>query len=279
MNYHAPQSFQQVLAEVLKHIADHGYSDQDRMEEYLLRLRMAAEREIGSPQAADKAMRDALGAIYGRLIDQGGVSKYAPEVPRYTIAMVRPQLRAELDRRVMAATDLIKLRRGEAIDKTLRQVVGWTTSIPPGGVSDESLREVKKRVGDSLKQYRFECRRVSIDQGHKLVNNVANIVAVDNGAIAGEWHSHWRQAGYNYRKDHKERDGKFFAVKDSWAVREGLIKKGDGYLEDITQPGQEPFCRCFVRYVSSPRRLPDDMLTDKGRQWIAQGRARQGMAA
>lgn len=268
------QSFQQVLRDALRYIADFGFSDQARMEDILLRLRIAAERELGPSELADRAVRDGLGAIYGRLIDAGGIARYAPDVPRYTIAMVRPQLRAELDRRIMASADLIKLRRGEAIDKTLRQVSGWATSIPPGGISDESLRDVQKRVGDSLRQYRFEQRRVQIDQSAKLVANVANLVAVDNGAIAAEWHSHWRRPGYNYRKDHKERDGLFYAIRDSWAVREGLINKGAGYLDEITQPAQEPFCECFAKYVSSPRRLPPEMLTAKGREWIARGNAK-----
>jgi hypothetical protein len=266
------RTFRRVLSDAVADIAEHGYDDPERIERWIMQLRVAAEREVGSPERVNAQMRAALEAIYGRLVEGGGIARYAPEVPRYTAQMLRLQLRPEVDRRILAATDLIRIRREETIEKTLRQVIGWSTSIPPGGVSDETRREVKSRLGKDLQQYRFECRRVQIDQGHKLIANVANIVAVDNGAIAAEWHSHWRQNGYNYRKDHKERDGKFYAIRDSWAMREGLITKGAGYLDEITQPAQEPFCRCWCRYVSSPRKLPDEMLTAKGRAWIEGGK-------
>jgi len=42
-----------------------------------------------------------------------------------------------------------------------------------------------------------------------------------------------------------------------------------GYLDEITQPGEEPFCRCFVRYIYNIRNLPDDMLTQKGKSYIS----------
>jgi hypothetical protein len=50
----------------------------------------------------------------------------------------------------------------------------------------------------------YEARRVMIDQNHKLIANIDNVIATSNNAIAAEWHSHWRQAGYDYREDHKE---------------------------------------------------------------------------
>src|SRR6185312_15602431 len=273
----SPLDFRALLLQAIADISEHGYESPEQIENWLLRLREAAGREVGSLEQIDADMRRALGAIYDRLIDRDGIKRYAPDVPRYTLAMVRPQLRAELDRRILASADLIKLNRAEAVDKTVQRFAGWATSIPPGGASEESRREVRASVLKPIKNFEYHRRFVATDQGHKLINNVANIVAVDNGAIAGEWHSHWRRPGYQFRREHKERDQKVYAIRGSWAVEEGLINKGAGYLDDMTAPGQEPNCTCFVRYIMSPRRVPEDMVTEKGREWLA--RAQQQRAA
>lgn len=276
--YFRSTSFQRVLADAIADLAATGYVDAERIEAWASLLRAVAERELGSAERIEARMREAMSAIYDRLIERGKIVERVPGVPRYTLQMIKPKLRAELDRRIIAAADLIKLNRTEAIEKTLQRFRGWSTSIPPGGDGLIDKREVRSRVGKSVAQVRFEERRVQIDQGHKLMANIANIVAVDNGAIAAEWHSHWRQVNYNYRPDHKERDMKMYAIRGSWAITQGLMNKGAGYTDEITAPAQEPFCRCYLRYVSSLRRLPDEMLTDKGRRWLADAAARR-MAA
>jgi uncharacterized protein with gpF-like domain len=121
---------------------------------------------------------------------------------------------------------------------------------------------------------------VNNDQGHKLIANITEITAVGSGAVAVKWNSHFRDASYNYRPDHKARDGKYYVIRDSWARERGLINDGDGYYDTITAFGQEINCRCFGTYITSLRNLPPALLTEKGREWIARGDARaRGLAA
>jgi len=275
MNYSAPYGFQQVLRDAVADVSTRGYVSAEQIDFWRGLLRNAAERETPSEAQIDAMMRDAMGAIFRHEIDNARIVRRVPGVSRYSLAMVRPQLRGELDRRIMASADLIKLRRKDAIEKTLARFAGWSTSIPAGGAGEVDKRETKEAIGKGVAQFRFEQRRVAIDQGHKLVSNVAHIVALDSGAIAGIWHSHWRQAGYAARPDHKARDERVYAVRDSWAIRDGLMNKGAGYLDDMTAAGEEPFCRCFVEYITSPRRLPDTMLTRKGQEWLADGGQRK----
>ena len=95
------------------------------------------------------------------------------------------------------------------------------------------------------------------------MSNINEIVAVDNGAIAARWHSHWRQAGYNYRKDHKERDDNVYVIRGSWAHEKGYIKPIHGYTDEITSPGEEVFCRCNYVYLYHLRQVKH-LLTKKG---------------
>jgi hypothetical protein len=156
-------------------------------------------------------------------------------------------------------------------DKEFANFAGWSTSIPVGGSETTSRRETGKEIRKSLSQLPFEDRRVLIDQGHKLTASINAVVAQEGGAIALTWRSHWRQVGYDYREDHKDRDDKVYAIRGSWALQQGMMKPGSaGYYEDVTAVGEEIFCRCWAEYIYSLRSLPEDMLTKKGAEALAQ---------
>lgn len=257
-------SFYTALTEAINEFEEHGFSDQAALESWMGKLRKEAEQSL-SPQATlESLLRASFRATYKRMVDDGGVLVSLP-VKRFTLDRVAPRLRAELDRRIMASAQLIKLNRQNAIDTTLRRFSGWATSIPAGGSKSVEKVETKTEIRKALTQLPFDERRVIIDQNHKLVATINDVVAQAGGAIAAEWHSHYRQAGYNYRPEHKERDGKIYLIRGCWAQEQGLAKPGpDGYLDEITQPGEEVFCRCSVKYLFSLRKLPDEMLTKRG---------------
>lgn len=267
------QTFQDVLAAAIVDIVENGFDSVERIERWTRELRMAAERSLISPASLEQQLRDGLAAVYRRMVDQGGALRYNPGVERFTLEKLKPALRNELDRRILASANLIKLNRAQAIDKTLQRFQGWSTSIPKGGVSHETRSEVKANVRKSLASLPHSEHFVLIDQGHKLIASINDIIAADGGAIAGQWSSRWRQAGYDYREDHKERDGKFFLIRDCWAHVAGLVKKGKaGYVDESTAPAQEPFCRCNYKYVYNIRDLPDDMVTAKGKNALREVR-------
>lgn len=268
------KTFDQVLADAIRELSSTGYTSPEQINRWTDELRRAAEFELGPNWHADPQTRAKLDAIFTKLIERGGIETYVPGVSRFTLNMVRPHLRAELDRRIVAAADLIKLHREEAVERALARFRGWSTSIPVGGDETIDKRETKASIGKSLTQLNFERRRCETDQGMKLIANIAEIVATDNGAIAGIWHDHGEHdRSYNARKEHMARAGKIFVVRDNWAMREGIMKlDGHQYMDEVTRPAQEVSCRCFYQWITSPRRLPDSMLTRKGQEWVAAGR-------
>lgn len=259
--------FGKLLREALKEFAEHGYRSEAELQAWLARLHGALDREMPNDDEVRRRLWMAFETVYHRLIARGGIEQWVPGVSRYTLAQVAPRLRADLDRRIMAGVGLIKLNKEQATAKTLQRFAGWITSIPAGGSGDVDLREAAAHIGKAPAQVRFEARRVAIDQGHKLAAAVAATVADGAGAIAAIWHSNWRRANYDYRPDHKARDGVVYAIRGCWAIEDGLMKRGKaGYLDDITQPGEEVFCRCTAQYITSLRDLPDEMLTRKGQE-------------
>ena len=229
-------------------MVEHGFDEVERVAKWSRLIREAAVRSMIRPESLEQTLRDALAATYRKMVEKDGLLEFHPGIKRYTLEKVKPALRSELDRRIMASANLIKLNREQAIDKTIQRFQGWATSIPNGGTDNANKRETKENVRKALTQLPFEERRVLIDQGHKLTSAINEIVATDGGAIAGVWRSHWRQPGYNYREDHKDRDQRVFLVRDSWAHKLGYVKpaRGVGYTDDVTKPAEEPFCRCMA---------------------------------
>lgn len=269
--------FYTVLTSAIDDLIVHGFDKMERIEQWTRALRAAAEKSLVPPATLEQMLRDGLADIYKKLVDKGGLPRYHQGIDRFTLERIKPSLRGELDRRILASANLIKLNRQSSIEKTLQRFQGWSTSIPPGGVSESTKAETRTNIRKSLAQLPWEERRVLIDQGHKLIGAINEVVAKDGGAIAGIWRSHWRQPGYNYREDHKERDQKIYLVRDSWAHAAGLVKKGGTpYYDEITAVGQEPFCRCYMVWLYNLRDLPAAMLTAKGKASLeaARGQAR-----
>lgn len=260
--------FNDVLRAAIEDVVDNGYDDAERIALWMQRLREAGRRSFATEHALRRMLDDSLRAIYNRMVERGGAFRVHPGLSRYALINVKPRLRSELDRRIMASADLIKLNRDEAIEKTLRRFAGWSTSVPRGGTDVAKRGELKATMGKALRSLPFEERRVLIDQGHKLNASLSQIIATDSGALAARWVSHWRQSGYDYREDHKERAGQVYLVRGSWAQGRGLLKVGpNGYTDAMTQPAEEPFCRCFYVWLYSLRdvvREAPDLLTQAG---------------
>jgi len=268
-------SLYEVITAAVADLTAHGFDRQSRVDDWMAKIEAAAHRTMTPPKTLDTLLRDTMRGLYQRLVDGGSIARLHPGVSAFTLQNVKPKLRAELERRIMTSADLIKLNREQSIAKTLQRFQGWASSVPAGGSRVQDKREGKYDVAKSLKQLPFEERRVIIDQGHKLTASINDVIAQDGGAIAMRWHSHWRENNYAYRKDHKERDAKIYLIRNSWAHKKGLVKPGEvGYLDEHEMPSELPFCRCFGSYLYSLRKLPPDMVTEKGREAMAAARAK-----
>jgi DNA-directed RNA polymerase specialized sigma24 family protein len=266
-------TYYETISAAVADIAAHGYDSEERVAYWAEEIRRAAERSTKSEAEIERMVREAMMAVFRKQVDLGGVLKRNPGVSAYTLAQVKPELHAELSRRVAASTNLIKLNRPAAIAKTQARFRGWATSVPPGGSKTVERVEEKDNLRRAMSALPFEERRVIIDQGAKLFNAINTTVATNGGAIGAEWHSHKNQAGYDGRPAHNARDGKFFLVRGSWAQEAGLVKPGpEGYTDQVEQPSEFPFCKCSWEFKFSLRSIPPDCLTAKGEQALRAAR-------
>ena len=278
-------TFQEALTAAVADIAEYGYDDEARIEYWTAILRGLTEKYFGPVERREDMIRRSLNSIYDRQVGRGVILKQHPKVTRFTLDRVAPELRWELDRRIVASANLIKINREKRIDEVLQRFQGWATSVPVGGSQGIEKREVKKSIGKTLQGMDYIERRVAVDQGHKLIANISHVLAIQSEAIAGSWRQHWTAGP---RESHKELNGKVFVIRDSWAYGEGLIKpiskfdwhyspkKGDvrhvnGFTDEIDEPATPVNCRCGYRWIADLRTIEQEfpeMLTQKGRDYL-----------
>lgn len=242
---------------------------QKRLEQSLFTYRDTSEPE--------RRLAKSLSELFDRKTRPNALVKIHPGIDKFTLSRISPNLRGELDRRIMASADLIRLNRTQAIERTLQRFAGWSTSVPSTGSAITDIRETAAHIAKPLRSLPFEERRLFIDQGHKMISNVQYTLALQTEAIAVRWNSQWRQINYDFREEHKERDGKVYALRGNWAIEAGFMNEGEGYLEDEELFGELINCRCFGTYYRNLRDLPTEMLTKKGREELE--RVREGHAS
>lgn len=268
------QSFYSVVTEAVRYFEEHGFTSADVLQQWVERIRRAAQETLTPESVLNEELQRSLGGIYKRLIDDGQILKTHQGVGKFTIERLKPKLRVELDRRLAVSRSLIKLNREQAVEKAIQRMTGWASSIPAGGSRAVDVKDTKEHIRKALTSLPFEERRCVIDQSAKFVSSLNEIVAVDGGAIAMRWNIR-RSPGYHNRPDHKERDGKIYLLRSSWAKEKGLVKPGpDGYYDDITKVGEEVFCSCFATWIYNVRDLPEDMLTAAGKKSLEEARAK-----
>lgn len=268
-------TFFETVTAAIKDFEENGFDSVERLQYWTDQIRKAAADSLTPAYVLEDTLNKSLRSIYKKMITDGQIVRTHVGISRFTIERVSPKLRDELERRMMVSRSLIKLNREAMIEKTTQRFAGWASSVPVGGSRAVEVKDVKDNIRKALTSLPFEERRCIIDQSAKFVSSLNDIIATDGGAIAGRWHSQWRRRGYSYRVDHKERDQKVYAIRGNWAIEKGFMKAGpDGYTDQITKPGEEVFCSCSYQFLYNIRDLPDDMVTAKGRESLADARAK-----
>lgn len=233
------KTFSDVLRQAIADFEAHGFDSEERLEKWQRELLKAAE---GHTAITADNLKRTLTSIYTAQVTKGGLLRLH-NIPAWKLNQIVPKLQQELQRRIMASAQLIKLNREEMIAKTMRRFSGWATSVPIGGSDSVDKKEENASIKKALKSLPYEERRVMIDQAGKFKASLSNITATETGAIAAMWKSHYRAAGYNARPDHAERDGEILVIRDNWALKGGLMKLGGHqYTDEIEMPAEFVYC-------------------------------------
>ncbi len=238
------KTFRDLVRQAVQEAVANGPPSEAQLDALMAQIRLAAERTFVSDAEVFAELQRHFKGIYKRLVDRGKIFETMRGVERFTLQQVAPECRAELGRVILSSADLIRLNKRAQVEKTVQRYRGWLSSVPVGGSPSADVREVSEHIVAPTRKAKFEMRRVAIDQGHKFAANLSHIVATHGGAIAGIWHDRGQHDhNYDARKEHLARSGKVFLVRNSWAIQNGLIRKGAGpYMDSVERPAEMPFC-------------------------------------
>jgi len=271
-----------ILQSAITDIAVNGYNSEITINRWLMRLQNSLKNySAGLPQARSLIDKSMTNEFNRQFFDFRGnpTSKFLQRnrgIDAFTLQRLRPKAQAKLQERIIQNANLIVLDRDAAIADTLKRFQGWTV----GQVAKQALTktDVKEQAETILKPIsnspaNFVKRLRVIDQNAKMVAAVNDVIANDGGALAMTWHQNWsanpREKGTSEKTNHKQFDGKTFIMRESWAVKEGLLKKGElPFYEDLgTTPGHEVYCGCTASYdysLTALYRIRPDAFTVKG---------------
>jgi hypothetical protein len=257
-------TFYRVLASAISDMVLHGFDSQSRVEHWVYELKRALKIQLLPPRTVQEMVYRALTDTFERTL-RAHTGKRT-RVNKTTVAKLTPQLRTEMNRRIMATTQLLHLTRDESTAKVVRSFTGWATSIPAGGTPVAKQKEEKDAIRRTLTRIPNQEKRVILDQSYKLKVTMTDTLAKESGAIAAMWHDRGEHdSAYNARRDHLARSGTIFTIRNSWAHKQGLIKAPNGYTDDFEMVGEFPYCQCSYTYFYSADELPTEFLTVKGK--------------
>ena len=198
----------------------------------------------------------------------GGYKVFHPGIRAYRIEDMKPLYRKAVQNSVDNSVALIKTQNQDFIRTMQDRFRNWATIPSPEmrGLSSNPekvvsyLRNSVLQAPEIRKEMTAHQHFIVEDQTRKLISNMNDITAKEAGAVAFVWHNRrdakvtGRPGGKNKPSakhgDHWEREGKLYLIKDSWAIRKGLLKKTKnvGYDIDIADglPGIPIACRCYA---------------------------------
>jgi uncharacterized protein with gpF-like domain len=259
--------FSDALKEAIRHFTVLGFTSPHQVDDWSRRLEAAAEDPVEEHQIGARVASTLQGA-YTRATRPGSVKRAHPGIEEWMVHRLEPRLRDELQRRIWAAADLIRLNRQQALAKTMARFKGFATSVPTGGTPEVNQRLVAQEIAAPSKSLDFITRRAQIDQTQKMIGNLNDIIADGAGAIAATW-DHVPELERQFRPEHTARHGLTYPIRGSWAAERGLLRAPDGWWQDFDIPGQLINCRCEARYLYSLEEVPPEMLTPAGRDALA----------
>lgn len=224
---------------------------------------------------------------------KGGYKEKALGLKSYNPYKYKAQYLRQLNNRVDTALGLIVNHHQAYMLEIVNRYKEWFSIDSPDVRGDKATPEAFSKKLSAFCHHdkdKFEkhMKFVIKDQSNKLSAALDEITASQGGAFAMIWKtrndkrvvgnpSGLYPKGAPIHGNHYVRNNKLFLLKNSWALKEGYIKKTKGveYLEDLPdgKPSDAIGCRCFRIDIYSLEDIPNEyhfILTKKGKAEIGE---------
>ena len=184
-----------------------------------------------------------------------------------------PALRALLDDHVDSYAEQASVFFAKQKSAFDAQLSAFLSEIPDGGTEAAVVRThvnpIKRALSDVL-EWGAKMRRL---QSISFVSEVNDFLTPAGGdALAMTWH---------YSRptclvpSHEALHDRVYLVRDSWALKQGLLRADAGFVEDTRKFRREIGCMCSSSWLFYLPSLPEYLLTPAGVAKLEKGRAKK----
>ena len=195
----------------------------------------------------------------------------------YNLKDISPEFRKILEKRVLNSLNAIKIKDKKLLLDLESRFVNFMLDD-----KEKTMRNLQEnlKVNETLKHSKHYVRNILRDQTQRMNDDIDYINGKLNGAVGLIWHtqndnrvvgnpSGLYPKGNELHNNHYKRDNVFFALRDSYATQQGLLKaEVFESLEDISKIGRAINCRCDYEYLYDLRDVPSMYLSKKGIDYI-----------
>jgi hypothetical protein len=259
-------AFTTLLRKAVGYFAKRGFTTIADVANWRVQLAAAAESHLSTEKAQARVERGLTGAFH-RWMGRGRVSLPQRGVAKFTLDMLEPKLKDELQNRMFAAREAVDGAHRLALERIHNRFMGFATA----GAQPQAAREATKDIGKAARDAKYYERLTAINETARLMSALDEIAAADTGSIGGFWDAtpeikRKHRLEHGGKDGHGGRHGKFYARRGSWADREGLVRHPNGYIDEHDMPRVLINCQCEYKYVYDLADIPPELLTAKGRR-------------
>src|ERR1043165_404970 len=99
-------SFNDVLSRAIEDMVSNGFDSEERVADWMRKLRAAAQRSLVPEAELDQRLQDGLAKVSRKRVEGDATLPPPPGVEGFPYERLKPRLRTELDRRIMASANL-----------------------------------------------------------------------------------------------------------------------------------------------------------------------------
>lgn len=234
-------------------------------------------------QRKDLLVTNYLKKAYSDFYTKEGFKKTNEGISKLKLSDLRGDFKKELEKKITASFSLIKNKDNETKQKMASRFLNWLTIDSEDVRGKTTSKQSLLNFLDFAKENDIaenHAKFILEDQTRKMIANFDSMIAEANGAIGGFWRNRGDKRvvgnpnglypqGTPSHNDHWERQGVFYIYKNGWAYKNGYVK-GELY-ENLEDGGVAVAigCRCRMENVYDLRDVPQEYLTKKGKEAIA----------
>jgi hypothetical protein len=185
-----------------------------------------------------------------------------------------PGLRALLDEHVTSYAEQAEMFFAKQKLGFDQELTAFLAGIPAGGTKTALVRShvnPLKRTLNDLVQWDADMHRL---QSMSVVSEVDDFLRPSGGdALAMSWHY---APSSCLVPSHKALDGRVYVVRDTWAIKKGLVHAGpNGFTDETRKFRREIGCMCSSTWLFYALSLPEEVLTPEGIEMKANAPAKR----